>query len=119
MKTTKKQLESIIRESVRKALEGLDFGDRDWMRSRQDDADAAVRQTVMKPPVPSGGPAFAQLVQAAGVAFRKIQTRGDQAKTTAALNLKREVEQLAKAPQTAATILRARVLTAKLIGLSK
>lgn len=119
MKTTKRQLEAIIRESVKKALEGLDFGDRDWMRSRQDDADAAVRQTVMKPAGSSGAPGFGQLVQAANAAFRKIQAKGDQAKTNAALPLKREVEQLAQAPQSGATVMRARMLTGKLVALSK
>ena len=116
MKTTKKQLEAIIRESVKKALEGLDFGDRDWLRSRQDDD--AIRQTVMKQP-PAGSPGFGQLVQAANAAFRKIQAKGDQAKTTAALSLKREVEQLAQAPQSGANVMRARMLTGKLVALSK
>jgi hypothetical protein len=116
MKTTKKQLEAIIRESVKKTLEGLDFGDRDWLRSRQDDN--AVRQTVMKQPN-AGSPAFGQLVQAANAAFRKIQAKGDQAKTNAALPLKREVEQLAQAPQSGANIMRARMLTGKLVALSK
>lgn len=116
MKTTKRQLEAIIRESVKKALEALDFGDRDWMQSRQDDD--AIRQTALKQ-APPGSPAFGQLVQAAQAAFRKIQASGDQAKINQALPMKREVEQLSKAPQSGVTILRARMLTGKLIGLSK
>lgn len=119
MKTTKKQLESIIRESVKKALEGLDFGDRDWMRSRQDDNDTPVRQSVAKPPAPTGAPAFGQLVQAAQAAFRKIQATGDQNKVNSAAQLKREIEQLSKAPQSGVTIMKARMLTSKLISLSK
>lgn len=119
MKTTKKQLESIIRESVKKALEGLDFGDREWMRSRQDDAEATARPTATKPSAPTGVPAFGQLIQAAQVAFRKIQATGDQSRVNNAAQLKREIEQLSKAPQSGVTIMKARMLTSKLISLSK
>lgn len=116
MKTTKKQLENLIRESIEQALEGLDYGDRDWLRSRQDD-DALRQQTLQK--APPGSPAFGQMVQAAQAAFKKIQTKGDRAAINKALTIKREIEQLAQAPQSGANVMRARMLTGQLISLSK
>lgn len=116
MKTTKKQLEAIIRECVEKALEGMDFGDRDWLRSRQDDASA--QQTTMRQ-APGGGQTFMPLIQAATAAFNKIKTKGDPEATNKALTMKREVEQLAQAPQAAVNLMRARMLVTKLNMLSK
>lgn len=116
MKTTKKQLEAIIRESVKRALEGLDFGDRDWMRTRQDDD--AVRQSVMRQ-IPGAAPAFVPLIQAATAAFNRIKNKGDQEVVNKAVAMKREVEQLAQAPQAPVNIMRARMLVTKLNALSK
>lgn len=116
MKITKRQLENLIMETLKEALEGLDFGDRDWLQSRRQDS--ATMQQVMTTP-PPGSPSFGQLIQAAQVAFRKIQTTGDQKLVNTALPMRREVEQLSKAPQNKANILRARMIVGKLIALSK
>jgi hypothetical protein len=116
MKTTKKQLESVIQECVQKALEGLDFGDREWMQTRQDDD--ALRQSAMKQ-APGASSAFIPLVQTANDAFNKIKAKGDQQLLMKALPLKREVEQLAQAPQTPVILMRARMLVTKLSALSK
>jgi|688.fasta_scaffold957136_1 hypothetical protein len=115
MKATKTQLEAMIRESVQKALEGLDYGDKDWLSTRQDDD--AIRQNLMRKG--SGSPIFGQMIQAAQAAQKKIQTSNNQERIAVAARLKTELEQLSQAPESGAVIMKARLITGKLIALAK
>jgi len=115
MKTTKKQLEAMIRESVQKTIEGLDRGDFDWLQSRREDD--AVRQNMMKKG--SGSPAFGQMIQAATIALQKIQAKGDPQKTENAKRKVEELKQLSQAPESAAVVMKARMITGSLVALSR
>jgi hypothetical protein len=115
MKITKTQLESLIRESVQKALEGLDWADREWLHTRRDDD--AIRQNVMQQGHSS--PVFGQMLKAAQAAVTKIQGSGNQQRIATATQLKKELEQLAQAPESGATVMKGRLITGKLIALSK
>lgn len=115
MKITKTQLEFLIRESVQKALEGLDWADREWLHTRRDDD--AIRQNVMQQGHSS--PVFGQMIKAAQAALRKIQGSGNQQRIATATQLKKQLEQLAQAPESGATVMKGRLITGKLIALSK
>jgi hypothetical protein len=102
MKISKKQLESLIRESVEKALEGLDFGDRDWLRSRQDD-EAQRRQAASsssglfnkKPetmPSDAGQPSVDRLKLAVRTAVKKIAQSGNRVNAQKAINLQSDFD---------------------------
>lgn len=108
MKISKKQLESLIRESVEKALEGLDFGDRDWLRSRQDD-EAQRRQAASsssglfnKKPESSaadtGQPSIDRLKLAVRTAVKKIAQSGNRVNAQKAINLQSDFDTYAARP---------------------
>ena len=115
MKATKTQLEAMIRESVQKALEGLDYGDKDWLSTRQDDD--AIRQNLTKKG--SGSPIFGQMIQVAQTVLKKVQASNNPEKIATVTRLKGELEQLAQAPESGAVIMKARLITGKLIAISK
>jgi hypothetical protein len=107
MKISKKQLESLIRESVEKALEGLDFGDRDWLRSRQDDdAEKPTNPSSSglynkKPdtlPADASQPSIDRLKLAVRTAVKKIAQSGNRTNAQKAIGLQSDFEMYASRP---------------------
>lgn len=109
MKISKKQLESLIRESVEKALEGLDFGDRDWLRSRQDDDEVQRRQAASSssglfnkrpetPAADTGQPSVDRLKLAVRTAVKKIAQSGNRQNAQKAIGLQNDFEMYVSRP---------------------